>query len=36
LLLVIANCALIAADLTAVGSGVQLITGLSWIWFVVP
>ena len=36
LLLVIANCALIAADLTAVGSGLQLITGLSWIWFVVP
>ena len=36
LLLVISNLALIAADLAAIGSGFELITGLSWRWFVVP
>ena len=36
LLLVISNITLIAADLAAVGSGFELITGLSWLWFVVP
>jgi Mn2+/Fe2+ NRAMP family transporter len=36
LILLIANIALIAADLVAVGSGIQLITGISWYWFVVP
>ena len=36
LLLVISNIALIAADLAAIGSGFELITGLSWVWFVVP
>jgi NRAMP (natural resistance-associated macrophage protein)-like metal ion transporter len=36
LLLVISNIALIAADLAAVGSGFELITGITWIWFVVP
>jgi len=36
LLLVISNIALIAADLAAVGSGFELITGIAWIWFVVP
>ncbi len=36
LLLVICNSALIAADLAAIGSGFELITGLSWLWFVVP
>lgn len=36
LLLVISNIALIAADLAAIGSGFELITGLSWLWFVVP
>ncbi|MEO7001764.1 MAG: divalent metal cation transporter, partial [Ktedonobacterales bacterium] len=36
LLLVIANVALIAADLVAVGTGLQLLTGLNWVWFVVP
>jgi len=36
LLLVVSNIALIAADLAAVGSGLELITGISWIWFVVP
>jgi Mn2+/Fe2+ NRAMP family transporter len=27
---------LIAADLVAIGSGLQLITGFSWVWFVIP
>jgi len=36
LLLVISNIALIAADLAAVGSGFELITGIAWMWFVVP
>jgi NRAMP (natural resistance-associated macrophage protein)-like metal ion transporter len=36
LLLLISNIALIAADLAAIGSGFELITGLSWLWFVVP
>jgi Mn2+/Fe2+ NRAMP family transporter len=36
LLLIIANIALIAADLVAIGSGLELITGLVWFWFVVP
>jgi len=36
LVLITANIALIAADIVAVGSGLELITGLSWRWFVVP
>jgi NRAMP (natural resistance-associated macrophage protein)-like metal ion transporter len=36
LILVIANVALIAADLVAIGSGFELIFGISWIWFVAP
>ncbi len=36
LVLIIANVALIAADLVAIGSGLELITGLSWVWFVIP
>src|ERR1700694_3611816 len=36
LILIIANLALIAADLVAIGSGIELITGVSWVWFVVP
>jgi NRAMP (natural resistance-associated macrophage protein)-like metal ion transporter len=36
LILVVANLALIAADLVAIGSGLSLITGVSWVWFVVP
>jgi NRAMP (natural resistance-associated macrophage protein)-like metal ion transporter len=36
LILVIANIALIAADLVAIGSGMELITGIAWSWFVVP
>ena len=36
LILIIANVALVAADLVAIGSGIELITGVSWYWFVVP
>ncbi|HEU4783527.1 MAG TPA: divalent metal cation transporter, partial [Ktedonobacterales bacterium] len=36
LLLVVANTALIAADLVAIGTGIQLLTGIAWEWFVVP
>ena len=36
LVLIIANIALIAADLVAIGSGLELITGYSWVWFVIP
>lgn len=36
LLLVISNIALIAADLAAIGSGFELVTGIRWVWFVVP
>jgi NRAMP (natural resistance-associated macrophage protein)-like metal ion transporter len=36
LILIVANIALIAADLVAIGSGFELITGLSWVWYVVP
>ncbi|HET9919700.1 MAG TPA: divalent metal cation transporter [Ktedonobacteraceae bacterium] len=36
LVLVLANTALVAGNLVAVGSGLQLITGISWVWFVVP
>jgi len=36
LVLVVANLALIAADLVAIGSGFMLLVGLSWVWFVVP
>jgi NRAMP (natural resistance-associated macrophage protein)-like metal ion transporter len=36
LLLLISNITLIAADLAAIGSGFELITGLSWVWFVAP
>ncbi len=36
LILIIANIALIAADLVAVGSAIELLTGLSWGWFVLP
>ena len=36
LILVTANTALIAADLVAVGTGIQLLTGIAWQWFVVP
>jgi NRAMP (natural resistance-associated macrophage protein)-like metal ion transporter len=34
--LIITNVALIAADLVAIGSGFELITKVSWVWFVVP
>jgi NRAMP (natural resistance-associated macrophage protein)-like metal ion transporter len=36
LALIIANIALIAADLVAIGTGFELITGLGFIWFIVP
>lgn len=36
LLLVISNLALMAADLAAIGSGFELLTGIRWVWFVVP
>ena len=36
LILIVANIALIAADLVAIGSGLELITGLSWVWFIIP
>ncbi len=36
LLLIVANIALIAADLVAVSTGIELITGLHWAWFAVP
>ena len=36
LLLIITNVALIAADLAAIGSGLELVTGIHWVWFVVP
>lgn len=36
LLLAISNVLLIAADLAAVGSGFELITSITWIWFVAP
>ncbi|HUP27858.1 MAG TPA: divalent metal cation transporter [Chloroflexia bacterium] len=36
LLLVIANTGMIAANLVAVGSGLELLTGVGWAWFIVP
>ena len=36
LLLIIANITLIASDLVAIGSGLELLTGLKWVWFIVP
>ncbi|GCE28882.1 hypothetical protein KDA_43660 [Dictyobacter alpinus] len=36
MVLIVANLSLITADLVAVGSGLELITGIHWIWFVVP
>ncbi|HEY6410932.1 MAG TPA: divalent metal cation transporter [Ktedonobacteraceae bacterium] len=35
-ILIVANMALLAADLVAIGSGLELLTGVSWLWFVVP
>src|SRR5579875_3470064 len=34
LILVVANVGLIAGDLVAIGSGLELITGIDWLWFV--
>ncbi|GCE08733.1 hypothetical protein KDAU_60620 [Dictyobacter aurantiacus] len=36
LALIIANVVLITADLVAIGSGFQLLTNISWIWFIAP
>ncbi|HEX6554110.1 MAG TPA: divalent metal cation transporter [Ktedonobacteraceae bacterium] len=36
LILIITNIALIAGNLVAIGSGFELITGISWVWFVIP
>lgn len=36
LVLVAADLALVAGNLVAIGSGLELITGVSWVWFVVP
>lgn len=36
LILMVANVALIGSDLVAIGSGLELVTGLSWVWFVIP
>ena len=36
LLLIVANIALIAADLVAISTGLELITGVRWTWFAAP
>ncbi len=36
IILVAANIGLIASDLVAIGSGLELLTGIAWEWFVVP
>src|SRR6266550_2286785 len=36
LILIITNIALIAGNLVAIGSGFELLTGISWVWFVIP
>lgn len=36
LVLLVANLALMTADLVAISAGIQLLTGLSWLWFVAP
>lgn len=36
IILVVANIGLIAGDLVAIGSGIELLTGIAWEWFVAP
>lgn len=36
LILICTNVGLIAGNLVAIGSGFELITGISWVWFVIP
>ena len=36
LVLIVANVALIAADLVAIGSAIELMVGVNWLWFVLP
>lgn len=36
LVLIVANVGLIAGNLVAIGAGLQLITGINWVWFEIP
>lgn len=36
LVLIVANVGLIAGNLVAIGAGLQLITGINWVWFEMP
>lgn len=36
LILIVANVALVTADLVAVSSGIELLFGIDWLWWVVP
>ncbi len=36
IILIVANIGLVAGDLVAIGSGLELITGIYWLWFVIP
>ena len=36
LILITTNIGLIAGNLVAIGSGLELITGINWVWFVIP
>lgn len=36
LVLTVANVGMVAANLVAIGSGLELITGLGWVWFILP
>ena len=36
IVLIIADIALIAGNLVALGSGFELLTGVSWVWFILP
>jgi Mn2+/Fe2+ NRAMP family transporter len=36
LILIATNIGLIAGNLVAIGSGLELITGINWVWFVIP
>jgi NRAMP (natural resistance-associated macrophage protein)-like metal ion transporter len=36
LVLIVANIGLIAGNLVAIGAGLQLITGINWVWFEIP
>ena len=36
LLLIVANLGVVTADLVAIGTGLQLLTGIGWEWFIIP